>query len=73
LWRIGLADEIAIDRGVPVILAALAYDRWLDADEPVSDLQALLRPYPADKMAAYPISTYVNNPRNQGPKCIEPQ
>ena len=58
---------------MPVILPASAYDRWLDADEPVSDLQALLRPYPADKMAAYPISTYVNNPRNQGPKCIEPQ
>jgi putative SOS response-associated peptidase YedK len=28
---------------------------------------------PADEMAAYAISTYVNNPRNQGPKCIEPQ
>jgi putative SOS response-associated peptidase YedK len=58
---------------MPVILPASAYDRWLDEDEPVSDLQALLKPYAADEMAAYPISTYVNNPRNQGPKCSEPQ
>jgi putative SOS response-associated peptidase YedK len=57
---------------MPVILPASAYDRWLDADEAVSDLQALLKPYSADEMAAYSISTYVNNPRNQGPKCIEP-
>jgi putative SOS response-associated peptidase YedK len=58
---------------MPVILPASAYDRWLDADEPVGDLQTLLKPYSADEMAAYAISTYVNSPKNQGPKCIEPQ
>jgi len=58
---------------MPVILPASTYDRWLDADDPVNDLQSLLKPYPADEMAAYSISTYVNNPRNQGAKCIEPQ
>ena len=30
---------------MPVILAESAYDRWLDAGEPVSDLQSLLKPY----------------------------
>ena len=58
---------------MPVILEESANDRWLDADEPVSDLQALLKPYPTDEMAAYAISTYVNSLKNQGPKCIEPQ
>jgi putative SOS response-associated peptidase YedK len=57
---------------MPVILAESAYDRWLDLDEPVSDLQSLLKPFPANELAAYPISTYVNSPKNQGPKCIEP-
>ena len=57
---------------MPVILPESAYDQWLDADEPLSNLQSLLKPYPADEMAAYPISTYVNNPKNQGPKCFEP-
>jgi putative SOS response-associated peptidase YedK len=51
----------------------LDYDRRLDADEPVGDLQSLLKPYTADEMAAYAISTYVNSPKNQGPKCSEPQ
>jgi putative SOS response-associated peptidase YedK len=58
---------------MPVILPESAYDRWLDADEPVGDLQSLLKPCSADEMAAYPISTYVNSSKNQGPKCIEPQ
>jgi putative SOS response-associated peptidase YedK len=58
---------------MPVILPASAYDRLLDADEPVSDLQSLLKPYAADEMAAYAISTYLTNPKDQGPKCIEPQ
>jgi putative SOS response-associated peptidase YedK len=57
---------------MPVILPVSAYDRWLDADEPGSDLEALLKPCPADEMAAYAISTHVNSPRNQGPKCIKP-
>ena len=57
---------------MPVIPPASAYDRWLDAVEPVSDLQSLLKPCPADEMAAYAISAYVNSPKNQGPKCIEP-
>jgi putative SOS response-associated peptidase YedK len=58
---------------MPVILAESDYDCWLDADESVSDLQAFLKPYPAEEMAAYPICTYVNNPKNQRPKCIELQ
>jgi putative SOS response-associated peptidase YedK len=58
---------------MPVILPASACDRWLDADELVSDLHSLLKPYPADEMGAYPISTYVNSPKNQGPKFIEPE
>jgi putative SOS response-associated peptidase YedK len=32
---------------------------------------SLLRPYPADEMTAYPISTLVNSPKNDGLACIE--
>jgi putative SOS response-associated peptidase YedK len=58
---------------MPVILPESAYDRWLDANVPVSDLQSLLKPFSAKELAAYPVSTYVNSPKNLGPKCIEPQ
>ena len=57
---------------MPVILDAVGCDRWLDVDEPVGGLQAFLKPFPPDALIAYPVSTYVNSPKNQGPKCIEP-
>ena len=58
---------------MPVILYARDYDRWLDpkiGDQ--ATLQGLLKPYPADEMTAYPVSTFVNNPRNESPRCLEP-
>jgi putative SOS response-associated peptidase YedK len=35
-------------------------------------LEPLLVPYTSDTMAAYPVSTLVNNPKADDPKCIEP-
>jgi len=35
-------------------------------------LAQLLRPYPSDRMEAYPVSRYVNSPANDSPQCIEP-
>jgi putative SOS response-associated peptidase YedK len=56
-----------------VILAPEDYDLWLDpAIQEVDRLQALLRPYPAEVMTAYPVSTWVNNPINDNPECITP-
>jgi putative SOS response-associated peptidase YedK len=58
---------------MPVILAEEDFDLWLDpgAQHP-GEVQPLLRPYPADQMSFYPVSTHVNNPRNEDPQCIEP-
>ncbi len=56
-----------------VILAPEDYDLWLDpAIQEVERLQPLLRPYPAETMTAYPVSTRVNNPANDDPECVEP-
>ena len=57
---------------MPVILNPTDYDRWLDPSiqEP-EVLKPLLRPYPADEMMAYPVSTRVNNPANDSPECVE--
>jgi putative SOS response-associated peptidase YedK len=58
---------------MPVILPPDGYDRWLDpAAVRRRDLEELLQPYPADAMTAYPVSRYVNSPRNEGPQCVEP-
>ncbi len=58
---------------MPAILPESDYDLWLDPQ--VRDpkrLLPLLRPYPAEAMAAYPVSTYVNNPRHEDPMCRAP-
>ena len=58
---------------LPVILNPGDFDKWLDPTqhEP-QPLQALLRPFRSEKMKAFAISTYVNNPRNQGTACVAP-
>jgi putative SOS response-associated peptidase YedK len=57
---------------MPVILPTELYGPWLDpVIEDVEALKGMLRPYPADEMTAFPISTLVNSPRNDQPECIE--
>lgn len=61
-----------IHNRMPVIVQSTDYDRWLDPDfEDGKALQQVLRRYPAELMEAYPVSTLVNNPRNEAPGCIE--
>jgi putative SOS response-associated peptidase YedK len=58
---------------MPVIVGPGHYDLWLDpAQQDPAAVQPLLRSYPAEGMTAYPISTLVNNPRNDIPECIAP-
>jgi putative SOS response-associated peptidase YedK len=58
---------------MPVILDAASHDAWLDTDgDGGARAAALLRPYPSDAMAAWPVGTYVNSAANDDPKCLEP-
>ncbi len=69
------ANELVatVHERMPVILPPAAYDLWLTAGEvPPTRLQPLLRPYPAEAMQGYPVSTRVNNPRVDDPACIAP-
>jgi putative SOS response-associated peptidase YedK len=38
----------------------------------VEVVQPLLRPYPSEAMGAYPVSTLVNNARNDDPQGVLP-
>jgi putative SOS response-associated peptidase YedK len=66
---------------MPVILSPQHYDRWLDPEiEDAAGLQPLLQPDPADEMldpsdemTVEPVSTHVNRPANDDPRCIEVQ
>ena len=62
-----------IHQRMPVILRREAESVWLDRtiEDPAS-LLPLLTPYPAEKMNAYAVSTFVNSPRNNSPECLKP-
>jgi len=54
---------------MPLILAPHEYQRWL-GDDP--DPRDLLRPFPAEPMRMWPISTRVNKQANDDPSIVEP-
>lgn len=73
------ANELmsSVHNRMPLILAQEDWSEWLSTgvDDPpakLSTLQHLFRPYPGERMQMAPVSTYVNNARNEGEECIAP-
>jgi len=62
-----------IHNRMPVILHTRDYARWLDPSPQTPDqLKPLIKPFPADLMDAYPVSTLVNTPANDRPELVVP-
>ncbi|MGK0173620.1 MAG: putative SOS response-associated peptidase YedK [Gammaproteobacteria bacterium] len=58
---------------MPVVLARDNFAKWLAPGElPQTQAQTLLQPAPAQTLVAFPVSTLVNNARNNEPRCLEP-
>ena len=58
---------------MPAILDPSDEARWLDPGlTGPAALSACLRPFPAERMEAYPVSALVSSPRNDGSELIEP-
>ena len=58
-----------IHNRMPAILQSEVEEAlWLEGG--VEEVMPLLRPYPAENMEAYPISTRVNSPAMDMPECI---
>ncbi len=55
---------------VPVILPRSAWEVWLDPEVGTDGLAKLLKPYGAEDLTAEPVSTLVNNVRNDTPACL---
>jgi len=57
---------------MPVIITSQNYNEWLN---PLIDdldiINKIMHTNPDDQMIAYPVSSFVNNPRNNSEKCIE--
>jgi putative SOS response-associated peptidase YedK len=57
----------------PVVVTRDEGHRWLDrTQDPLALHRDLLRPRIATALSLVPVSTYVNNSRNEGERCIEP-
>ena len=55
---------------MPVILAPRDYSRWMEAGDPSRPPVDLLRPYPAEKMRSWPVSSRVGNVRNDDQELL---
>ena len=55
----------AVHTRMPVILNPAAYDAWLRCEE------IPLAHFPAERMSARPVGTYVNDAGHEGPECVE--
>ncbi|NVK28742.1 MAG: SOS response-associated peptidase [Flavobacteriia bacterium] len=56
----------------PVILEPDQESDWLSNDLPIQDVTAMLEPYDAKRMNAYPIDPAIKNPRAQGIELLKP-
>jgi putative SOS response-associated peptidase YedK len=62
----------SIHTRMPVILKPQHYCQWLDHHASIDQLQAMLAHDGYDGITAVPVSNWVNNPRHNDAKCIEP-
>jgi putative SOS response-associated peptidase YedK len=57
---------------MPVILPTTRFDDWLTPGPLGPDVaEALLVPHSSQDMEAVPVSTFVNSPKNDDPRCVE--
>lgn len=62
-----------IHNRMPVILHPADYAEWIDpAVRTHESLKHLIRPFPAELMGAYAVSTLVNSPANDRTECMAP-
>ncbi len=61
----------AVHERMPVMFTPAEGWQWLQP-LPAEELLAMLRPFPAEEMEAYPVSRAVNDPRRDDPLCIQP-
>jgi len=58
-----------IHNRMPVIIASADYDPWLGSE---TDPRRLMRPFDSEQMITWPISTRVNNPKNDDADLLKP-
>ncbi len=60
-----------IHERMPVLLGTKEITTWLDPKSTPEELTPLLKPASASSLSPYQVSTLVNSPKNDDPRCIE--
>jgi putative SOS response-associated peptidase YedK len=61
-----------IHERMPAIIAPAEYDWWLDTRiTDKEEIMQYLTSAPSSQLTAYPVSTWVNSPRNRDERCIQ--
>ncbi|PSK83366.1 SOS response-associated peptidase [Prolixibacter denitrificans] len=66
-----LLRKLPCDRS-PVILLEEQEKAWLNPSTPLTEIMAMLQPFPAEHMNAYPIAPTIKNPQADDPGLIHP-
>jgi putative SOS response-associated peptidase YedK len=62
-----------IHNRMPAILSPNFEERWLSEEQPFTgQLNEMLAPYPAEKMAMHPVSPLVNAPSSDDERVVRP-
>jgi len=61
----------SIHHRMPVILALKEIDLWLDPQKNLAKLKAIPGPIGPAVLTCRRVSDFVNNPRNEGRRCVE--
>jgi putative SOS response-associated peptidase YedK len=63
----------SLEHRMPALLSPDEWALWLgERSATAAELKALLKPYPSERMAIWPVSRRVGNVRNDGPDLFEP-
>lgn len=57
---------------MPLILEPPDWDLWLAEGADLAEVRRLLHPFPPEPLDAYPVSSAVNNVRNEGAELLRP-
>ncbi len=55
-----------------MILPRSLEQAWISNELPLSDVTGMLKPFPAERMNAYPIDAAIKNPRANGSHLLKP-
>lgn len=67
-----LLNQIPHHRSPVILQGKEEEQQWLNSDTSMAEVTGLLRPFPGEKMNAYPISPDIKNPRNKSVEFVRP-